>query len=61
MTEYSCNNFAGATLYWSMTREMVIYLGGFARFEPYTACLCLSADYLIAASNFTLPELDYIK
>jgi hypothetical protein len=61
MAEYCCRNFAGAKLYWKMTREMVIYLGGFARFEPYIAWLCLSADYLIAASTFTLPELDFIQ
>jgi hypothetical protein len=61
MAEYCCRNFAGAKLYWKMTREMVIHLGGFARFEPYIAWLCLSADYLVAASTFTLPELDFIK
>ena len=44
-----------------MTREMVIYLGGFARFEPYIAWLCLSADCLIAASTFTLPEPSFIQ
>lgn len=61
MAEYSCKNFAGAKLYWKMTREMVILLGGFAKFEPYVAWLCLSADYMIAASTFTLPELDFIR
>lgn len=61
MAEYACGNFAGAKLYWKMTREMVLHLGGFAKFEPYIAWLCLSADYLIAASTFTLPELDFIR
>jgi len=35
--------------------------GGFAKFEPYIAWLCLSTDFMIAASTFTLPELDFVK
>jgi hypothetical protein len=59
MAEYS-NNSAGASLYWRMVRSMVVHLGGFEKFDPYVAWLCISADYLVAASTFTLPELDFI-
>jgi hypothetical protein len=61
LAEYSCKNFAGAKLYWKMARDTVIHLGGFAKFEPYIAWLCLSTDFMIAASTFTLPEFDFVK
>jgi hypothetical protein len=39
---------------------MVVHLGRFEKFEPYVAWLCISADYMVAASTFKLPELDFI-